>query len=67
MPLSLQSYSALYKRSITHPDVFWGELAHRYLRWRKPFKQVMHCNMAEGGIKWFLEGKLNVSGEFLAS
>jgi len=63
MPLSLQSYSTLYKRSIEHPEELWGELAHRHLRWRKPFKQVMQCNMAEGDIKWFLEGKLNVSGE----
>ena len=25
--------------------------------------QVMQCNLRDGDIKWFLEGKLNVSGE----
>ena len=63
MPLSLWNYSALYPKSIECPDQFWGELAHKYLRWRNSFKQVMQCNMEEGDIKWFLEGKLNVSGE----
>ena len=59
----IQNYSTLYQRSIKYPDEFWSELAHRYLKWRKPFKKVMQCNMKEGDIKWFLEGKLNVSGE----
>jgi len=60
---SLRNYTALYQRSIECPDEFWGELAHRHLRWKKPFKQVMQCNMAEGDIKWFLDGKMNVSGK----
>ena len=61
--LSLRNYSALYQKSINFPDEFWGELAHRRLQWRQPFKQVMQCNMEEGDIKWFLQGGINVSGE----
>ena len=61
--LSLRNYPTFYQKSIKCPDEFWGELAHRRLQWRQPFKQVMQCNMEKGDIKWFLQGKMNVSGE----
>lgn len=58
----INSFQDLYDFSIRRPTEFWGTLARSRLRWRSPFKTVMDCNMNEGRIKWFLNGKLNVSG-----
>lgn len=55
-------YEQLYVTSIKSPDFFWGTLAKQLLQWEEPFNDVMNCNMEEGEIKWFTNGKLNVSG-----
>lgn len=56
------NHDALYEESINNPQLFWGELAKRRLRWMKEFDTVMDCDMSKGKISWFLGGKLNVSG-----
>ena len=55
-------FEQLYSLSIKDPDFFWGTLAKQFLTWEEPFKTVMDCDMAKGDIKWFTEGKINVSG-----
>ena len=66
-PLQLSSVSpnhaALYEESVKHPELFWGDLARRRLKWFKEFDQVMDCDMTEGRISWFNGGKINASGE----
>ena len=54
-----------YKESLANPEQFWGDLAKQRLRWIEPFNKVKECDMNEGEIKWFLGGKLNVSGKSL--
>ncbi len=55
------TYLKMYDRSISDPEGFWKEQAER-ITWFKPFTKVK-----EGGfdgdirIKWFVDGKLNVS------
>ena len=56
------SYEELYATSVKNPDFFWGMLANEFLHWDVPFKTVTDCNMETGEIKWFTNGKLNVSG-----
>ncbi|XP_039270857.2 acetyl-coenzyme A synthetase 2-like, mitochondrial [Styela clava] len=58
---NINTYEDLYKFSIAHSDMFWGELAKSRLHWDQPFTRVSECNMHEGKIKWFADGKLNVS------
>ncbi|RUT33160.1 acetate--CoA ligase [Arsenicitalea aurantiaca] len=55
-------YQALYERSISDPDGFWGEQAQR-LDWIKPFSRVKNTSFAypDVSIKWFEDGVLNVS------
>lgn len=55
--------SVQYDHSITNPDNFWGQLAATQLCWRKPFDTVSDCNMHEGQHRWFLGGKINVTGK----
>ncbi|MFZ0929233.1 MAG: acetate--CoA ligase [Syntrophobacteraceae bacterium] len=56
-----QAYLEMYQRSINDPEGFWGEQA-KSVDWFTPWSKVK-----EGGfsgdvrIKWFLDGKLNIS------
>ena len=60
--LDCGKFDELYATSVRDPEFFWGTLAKQFLQWDKPFVKVMDCNMEEGEIKWFTQGKLNVSG-----
>ena len=66
-PLQLASvtpqHSALYRESLEEPERFWGDLARSRLRWMEDFTQTMDCDMSGDRLKWFLGGKINVSGE----
>lgn len=55
-------YETMYVASIKDPDGFWKEQAHSYIDWITPFTKVKDTSF-EGDvtIKWFEDGKLNVS------
>jgi acetyl-CoA synthetase len=57
------TYDAMYARSITEPEAFWGEQARNNLTWITPFSKVKNTSFHEAnfGIKWFEDGVLNVS------
>jgi len=54
-------YLQMYEQSVKDPEGFWGEQAKR-LDWFKPWTKVKEGSF-EGDvrIKWFTDGKLNVS------
>ena len=56
-------YETLHKLSIESPEQFWGYLAKTILKWEVPFEKVMEGNMKDGNVRWFVNGKLNVSGD----
>eukprot|EP00405_Crypthecodinium_cohnii_P022392 CAMPEP_0206482298 /NCGR_PEP_ID=MMETSP0324_2-20121206/38807_1 /ASSEMBLY_ACC=CAM_ASM_000836 /TAXON_ID=2866 /ORGANISM="Crypthecodinium cohnii, Strain Seligo" /LENGTH=661 /DNA_ID=CAMNT_0053960251 /DNA_START=69 /DNA_END=2054 /DNA_ORIENTATION=- len=57
---SMEEYKTLYEQSVgSNRDKFWAEQA-KALRWKKPFTQVVHEDLENGDIRWFLDGKLNV-------
>ncbi len=51
----------MYAASVEDPDAFWSEQATTFLDWTEPFKTVRENDMAQGLIKWFSGGRLNVS------
>lgn len=57
-------YESLYKYSIESSDTFWSTLAKNRLEWFSEFDEVTtgSFNDPEANLKWFLNGKLNVSG-----
>lgn len=65
-PTSIDSYKKLHKYSIENNEHFWGTLAKSRLEWSKQFDKV--CNNSKFSdlenfdMKWFINGKLNVSG-----
>ena len=60
--LNEAQYLSMYDASFRDPDAFWGEHAKR-LDWIKPFSKAKNTSFALGAvsIKWFEDGKLNVS------
>ena len=54
-------YRAMYQRSIDEHDQFWGEQAEKFLTWEQKWSQVSDCDFDQVKIKWFLNGKLNVT------
>jgi len=59
--LSPAEYQAMYERSISDPEGFWGEQAGKFLDWFRPWDRVMDWDFHEPRIRWFDGGELNVS------
>ncbi len=56
-----ETYQQMYEHSIKDPEGFWGEQAKR-LDWFKPWTKVKAGSFEDDiRIKWFIDGKLNVS------
>ncbi len=54
-------YKIMYQRSIDEPEEFWGEKAEEFLTWEKKWSKVSDCDFGSAEIKWFIDGKLNVT------
>lgn len=59
--VNLEQYETLYKASLEQPEEFWAEQANKYVTWFEPWDKVHTSNFDEGDIRWFENGKLNVS------
>lgn len=58
------NYESLHKFSIERPEMFWSTLARSRLDWFKDFTQVTSGsfkNFENFNLKWFLDGKINVT------
>ncbi|MCG8435636.1 MAG: acetate--CoA ligase, partial [Gammaproteobacteria bacterium] len=54
-------YAEMYRDSIENPEAFWEKQAHELLTWFQPWKKVLTWDYSKPEIRWFEEGKLNVS------
>ena len=63
-PKSIDSYEKLHKFSIENTEKFWSVVARRRLDWIHDFDKVTSGSFSDNDfhLKWFLNGKLNVSG-----
>lgn len=57
---SLEEYNAAYKKSVEDPEGFWAGIAENFT-WRKKWDKVLEWNFKEPKIKWFINGKLNIT------
>ncbi|MDG1282844.1 MAG: acetate--CoA ligase, partial [Pseudorhodobacter sp.] len=55
-------YAEMYSASVADPEAFWAEQGLR-INWTRPFTKVKDTDFTFGqvSIKWFEDGKLNVS------
>jgi acetyl-CoA synthetase len=57
---NLDQYNTAYKKSVDDPEGFWGDVASNFL-WRKRWDKVLDWNFTEPNVKWFVNGKLNIT------
>ena len=61
--IDAKKYASMYERSVKNPDGFWAEQAKQFVSWSKPWSKVSDWSYdaKDLHIKWFIDGKLNVS------
>ena len=57
---SKDEYYKKYQESIESPETFWAEVASHF-QWHKKWDKVLEWNFTEPNVKWFLNGKLNIT------
>ena len=57
---SYDQYKAAYKQSVENPEQFWSEVATQFL-WKKKWNKVLEWDFKKPDIKWFINGKLNIT------
>ena len=57
---NLAQYESDYAKSIANPEAFWAAEANTF-SWRKKWDTVLDWNFTEPNIKWFINGKLNIT------
>ena len=57
---SREAYQKLYESSTSNPDEFWAQQAET-IHWYKKWDKVSEYNFEAAEIKWFINGKVNVS------
>jgi acetyl-CoA synthetase len=57
---TLEEYKQAYQKSIETPEEFWSEIASHFT-WQKKWDKVLDWNFTEPSIKWFINGKLNIT------
>lgn len=55
-----EEYQKQYKKSVDDPEGFWEEIAESFA-WRKRWDKVLEWNFTEPRVKWFINGKLNIT------
>ncbi len=57
---SVEQYQAEYQRSVENPETFWAQHAERF-EWQQKWDKVLEWDFVGHDVKWFLNGKLNIT------
>jgi hypothetical protein len=63
---SLADYQKTYELSVQEPEKFWAGIANEF-EWSKPFTKVLDWNFDDYSVKWFEDGQLNITTNFLTN
>jgi len=61
---SFEDYQKTYAKSVEQPEEFWDEVARTFV-WKQPWTKTLEWNFTEPNVKWFLNGKLNITESML--
>lgn len=61
---SLSEYTRAYDKSVEDPELFWEEIASSF-EWKEKWDKVLDWNFDVAEIKWFVNGKLNITENLL--
>ena len=53
-------YEKACQDSVTNPEQFWSRIADTF-QWKKKWDNVLQWNFDEPDVKWFINGKLNIT------
>ncbi len=53
----MDTYRAMWERSVREPEAFWDEQAKEHLHWFKPYDRVLEWNCPDA--QWFIGGETN--------
>ncbi len=57
---SFEEYKSEYDKSVNDPDSFWDGIAKTF-SWRRPYSKVCEWEFDSPSVKWFMNGKLNIT------
>ncbi|MEQ8423837.1 MAG: AMP-binding protein, partial [Cyclobacteriaceae bacterium] len=55
-----EEYNRIYNESVSDPERFWSEVAEGF-QWRKKWDKVLEWDFGKPEVKWFINGKLNIT------
>jgi len=61
---TLSGYFHEYQKSVIEPETYWDRIAESF-HWKKRWNKTVEWNFKEPSIKWFLDGKLNITENML--
>ncbi|WP_163380638.1 acetate--CoA ligase [Cyclobacterium sp. SYSU L10401] len=61
---TLSGYFHEYQKSVADPENFWARVADSF-HWKKRWDKVLDWNFEGPDVKWFLNGKLNITENIL--
>lgn len=61
---SLLEYTQTYDRSIKDSEKFWSDVADSFV-WKKKWNKTLEWNFKDPDVKWFVDGKLNITENLL--
>jgi acetyl-CoA synthetase len=57
---TIQEYKNAYEKSVKDPENFWASIAENF-KWQKKWDKVLEWNFTSPEVKWFINGKLNIT------
>ena len=57
---SFEEYKEAYKKSVENPEGFWDDVANQF-QWRKKWDKTLEWDFSKPDVKWFKDGKLNIT------
>ncbi|MFC3416366.1 acetate--CoA ligase [Algoriphagus hitonicola] len=57
---TLSGYFHEYQKSVAQPEEFWARIADSF-HWKKRWDKVLDWNFEGPDVKWFVNGKLNIT------
>ena len=57
---NIEEYHKQYKFSVNEPEKFWDNYSKQFL-WQKRSKKILNWNFDDPEIKWFEDGKINIT------
>lgn len=61
---TLSGYIHEYQKSVLQPEEFWSRIADSFY-WKKPWNKTLEWNFDDPDVKWFQNGKLNITENIL--